>query len=135
MTNPTWSVTPPEEAGERWFRGPTEPERIAYCGPKGVQIGDQWRIQDDYEYGPRVESPAVLAALGEVEAALRAWQEWWETEDAGPDYPDGMTRDSEGGEAIWREWYYGKVLPLCERANLFAPAALAALDAAREKEE
>lgn len=66
-----WTSAAPSEAGLRWFRGYTEPERIADCGPGGVLIGDQWRSRDDYEYGPPIPSPAELAALRAGMEALR----------------------------------------------------------------
>lgn len=78
-----------------------------------------------------VVTPAGLAdARAEAADALRAWQEWWEHEDRGPAYPDGIGRDGPGGETVWKEWY-SESLRLCDAANTRACAALDAL--AREE--
>ena len=49
---------------------------------------------------------------------------WWDHEDAGPTYPEGTARDSDGGETIWRRWYDAN-LTMCSRANSLKRAALA----------
>ena len=67
--------------------------------------------------------------------ALRLHKAWSQSEDAGPSYGKGFTRDTHpNGERIWRCWWEGN-LDLCDRAQKATDAALAAWDASRDGAE
>lgn len=75
------------------------------------------------------EGPMACAVKAKEKNAMLAeacsiFSEWLEREDAGPQYPEGTDRDSEGGESIWREWYDGSIA-LRHQAMTLARAALA----------
>jgi hypothetical protein len=59
----------------------------------------------------------------ELRRACEVFSEWLRREDAGPQYPEGTTRDHPGNEAIWREWWDGN-LAICQEAQDLARAAL-----------
>lgn len=108
---------------------------------KEVVITTEARIRDsmspicemdvDYTGLMGVEQPAnaafiVLAcnAHDELVEAAAKHLEWIDKERKGPVYPGGMSRDSEGGEAIWRKWW-GEQLELCADTEALCRAALA----------
>ena len=49
---------------------------------------------------------------------------WLSNEDTGPQYPEGITRKSEEGELIWREWW-DRNLRLCAASQDAARDAIA----------
>ena len=63
------------------------------------------------------------AAADDLYEALEAHEAWQKSEDEGPQYPRGISRDH-GGEAIWRTWWDNN-LCLCDRANRLTKDALA----------
>lgn len=65
-----------------------------------------------------------LNSHDDLVAALEAHQEWADKENAGPQYPPGMSRDAPGGEEIWRAWW-NEQLDLCDRASKLTRTALA----------
>lgn len=65
----------------------------------------------------------LIAASPELLEACRLHALWADSEKAGPQYPEGVTRDN-GGEAIWRKWWDAN-LDLCERAQNATRAAIA----------
>jgi len=69
--------------------------------------------------------------LPEALELLEPFAAWWEHEDTSPNYPEGVGRDSPGGEAIWLEWWTNGQT-LCKRASEATPAALQLLSSARE---
>jgi hypothetical protein len=50
--------------------------------------------------------------------------EWIDKERQGPVYPEGVSRDSEDGEAIWRKWW-DEQMSLCAETEALCRAALA----------
>ena len=66
----------------------------------------------------------LIAAAPAMAEALEAHQEWADKENAGPQYPPGMSRDAPGGEEIWRAWW-NEQLDLCDRASKLTRTALA----------
>lgn len=65
----------------------------------------------------------LLVERDAARAACAALVAWFDSEDRGPAYPEGMTRDSPGGENVWRGWWEEN-LQLCDRAGKLARAAL-----------
>ena len=72
-------------------------------------------------------SPATILALlderDRLRAACAAFVEWLDSDDRGPSYPEGTTRDWPGNEAIWQQWWDAQSV-LCARAVDSARAAL-----------
>ena len=60
----------------------------------------------------------------EMLAAVWALALWWDEEESGCVYPEGMHRDSPGGNEVWKVWW-DRQLGLCEDTKTKYRAAIA----------
>ncbi len=107
-------------------------ERVQYLRERDKARGElaEARASSDHSECER----ALEAMAGRVQEAeqerdrlreaLEAWKHWWDTENAGPVYPEGVDRDCPHGERIWKAWYHQN-LANCERAGKLQDIALA----------
>lgn len=109
------TIVPVDDGWKPWFT-------MHAVGPCGVE---------DRLCAAVVDAMNERSALLRCEEALRAHAEWFGKEGEGPVYPAGTSRDSEGGEAIWRAWW-DEQLELCRRATDLTRAALTLLDEVRK---
>ncbi len=108
-----------DHAGQSVSIGYVLADRIATCVNACAGIADP-----PYFIAALTRSHATLLAERDAaRAACAALVAWFDSEDRGPAYPEGMTRDSPGGENVWRGWWEEN-LQLCDRAGKLARAAL-----------
>lgn len=126
MTTPTGAATPgPWRVYENDARYPgieAEGLSIVVFGNEGDEhdAGVQGKTKAEAEANAH-----LIAAASEMQSALQADLDWWAFEEAGCPYPEGMSRDTQGGEAVWGKWY-DECRAMCARAREQQRAALAA---------
>lgn len=101
----------PWEACDRWVSEANDP---------GHNVG----ICFTEKRSEALANARLIAAAPDMLAALKVHQLWEKREKEGPLYPFGMSRDREGGEAVWRAWWNDQ-LNLCREAWELTDVAIA----------
>ncbi len=108
MTNdPIWSAEPPEKAGKYWVDGDfvNNLKGLTLVGVQVLRLGvrGRWFYGAEYvqatkssRFGPRIPSPAELAAMGECVEVLRAAV----ISDCNGEVLSGVQRRLQGREAL-----------------------------------
>lgn len=110
-----------------WFLGAPDSNGQAVVHGPHFEIATCWHHSvGNIEKEMHANAAFIVRAANsfdEMLAALEAHQDWADKESAGPQYPPGITRDTPGGEDIWRAWWEEQ-LELSERAQRLTRAAL-----------